>query len=219
MNSVHLELLLQGNHRGVVLLLMLLIIVVIGTLAWFDPFALFSNQDPQLPWNQEFRIVRASEEVQTPSEEQLSITRPLVIQANVSLQRQRRGKIAMVIQPDGRIEGKWTGEYKPSPKVDHVVMSAPFKGNIDPSKIYSDEYGENRSLLYFITKGKSIILETNSKTIRSRSVNGLIYLTGWLNPEYNATGEITLTLNKKSCKVFSWQAKATEQKSIFDFLK
>ena len=217
MNSVRSERLLQGNRRGVVLLLMLLIIVVIGTLVWFDPFALFSDQDPQLPWNQESRIVRAGEEIQTPSEEQLSITRRLVFQADASLQGQRRGEIAMMIRPDGRIEGNWTGEYKPSPKVEHVVMNASFKGNIDPSNIYSDEYGENMSLLYFITKGRFIILDTNSQTNKTRSVNGLIYLTGWLDPEYNVTGELTLTIDKKSCKTFSWQAKATEQKGMFGF--
>lgn len=85
---------------------------------------------------------------------------------------------------------------------------ADFKGNIDASKIYSDESGEDFSLLYFIAKGKFVILKSNTETNKTRDIKGSIYITGWLDTEYNATGEIIITVNKREFEVFSWSAKA-----------
>ena len=113
-------------------------------------------------------------------------------------------------------QGGWGGDYEPRPNVHWQVMGSEFTGNIDPSKIYKDNYGEDRSQLYFITKGKFIILETNSETRKVRSVKGHIYVTGWLDTEYNATGEIIITSDKKSYKTFSWQAEGKEGLTMFD---
>ena len=209
----------RGNRCGIVLLFMLLIIVIIGGFIWFDPAGLFSSSDPEMPWNQVNRIVNPGEEVPAPSAEQASITKTLLFKADTKQEDAKRGTITMVIRPDGRIEGGWAAEYDSRPNVTYQVMSDGFKGNIDPSKIYKDDYGEDRSRLYFITKGKFIILETDSKTNRTRSVKGHIYVTGWLDPEYNATGEIIITSDKRSYKTFSWQAEGKEGATIFDLFK
>ena len=210
---------LEGNRRGIVLLAMLLIIVVIGVLVWFDPFALFSSSDPDLPWNQERRIFKRDAEVPAPSAEQASLTKNLLFKADVMEGDAKRGKIGMSLRPNGRIKGGWGGEYEPRPNVHYQVMGCEFKGNIDPSKIYKDDYGEDRSQLYFITKGKFIILETNSETRRVRAVKGHIYVTGWLDPEYKATGDVIITSDKRSYKGFSWQAKGEEGLLIFDLFQ
>jgi len=216
MESVHSKCRLEGNRCGIVLLAMLLIIVVIGVLVWFDPFALSGSSDPEMPWNQLNRIVKRGEEVPAPSAEQASITRALVFEAEAKQESAKRGKISMALRADGRIKGGWGGDYEPRPNVHWQVMGSEFTGNIDPSKIYKDNYGEDRSQLYFITKGKFIILETNSETRKVRSVKGHIYVTGWLDTEYNATGEIIITSDKKSYKTFSWQAEGKEGLTMFD---
>lgn len=219
MESVYLELQPKGNRSGAVLLFMVLIIVVIGVLVWFDPAALFSRSGPDLPWNQEYRLFKAGEEVPTPSGEQASITRALLFEAEAKQEDAKRGKISILIRPDGRIEGGWGGEYRPKLQVTWEIMGSQFKGNIDPSKIYCDSDGKDPTKLYFIAKGKFLILETNSENNRVRNVKGHIYVTGWLDTEYNATGEIRITSDKRSFETFSWRAKGLEQKIIFDFFK
>lgn len=220
MQSAYLQHPSQTNRPGAVLLLMLLIIVVIGALVWLDPSALFNRPDPNLPWNEEFRLLKPDQEVQHPSEQQPEITGTLCFRADAAQHGEARGGISLFILPNGRIKGGWGGEYKPYPEITWEVMGAQFKGNIDPSKIYIDAEGEDPTKLYFITKGRFIILETNSKTGKVRSVKGHIYTTGWLDIEYNATGEITITSDKKSFETFSWQRKGVEQKKIFlDFFE
>ena len=220
MRSAHLQHPPQINRPAFVVLLMLLVIVVVGTLIWLDPSALFNRSDPDLPWNEEFRLLKPGQQAKhTPSPEQPNITRILLFKADVEQQQEPRGQIELVIQPDGTVEGGWAAEYNPSPKINYLVMGADFKGNIDPSNIYTDEDGEDRSKLYFITKGKFIILETRLQSGKVRSVKGRIYVRGWVDTDYTATGEITITSDKRSFQTFSWQAKALEQKTIFDFLE
>ncbi|MFC1737534.1 hypothetical protein ACFL1G_00600 [Planctomycetota bacterium] len=202
------------NRTGYVLLLMLLLIVVIGGLLWLDPSALFSSSDPNLPWNQEFRLVDDDEQVKAPSEQQPAVSDFLSLEAKVKKDGERRGNIIMMIHPDGRIEGQWAAEYDPLPKVNFLVMSAGFKGNIDASKVFSDENGEDPSKLYFITRGRFLILETNDNTGKVRSVIGRIYVTGWVETEYNVTGELTITSDKKDYKLFSFEGAFVKQMRI-----
>ena len=196
----------EAGRGGFVVLLLLLVIVVIGALIWLDPAALFSRPDPDLPWNEEFRIVKQGEQVQKPTEEQPSITGFIRYAADAKKEGEARGKISLMIQPDGRVKGGWTAEYNPNPKINLLVMSGGFDGNIDPSKVYTDEDGEDRSKLYFITKGGLIILETRKESGTVRSVKARIYVTGWIGPEYNATGEITITSDKRTYQTFYWEA-------------
>jgi hypothetical protein len=88
----------------------------------------------------------------------------------------------------------------------HYIINANFKGNIDPSKIYSDEDGEDPSKLYFITRGKYLTLETNYETNKVRKINGQIYVVGWLTSEFTAFGQIHMTPNKKTQRIYKWAA-------------
>lgn len=223
MQSAHLQGLLRRNRSGYVLLLMLLLIIVLGALIWLDPSALFQKSTDSsgklLPWKEQFRLLTPGEEAKAPSEQQPVIRKFLQFNAEAKQHDEPRGKISLIIKPDGKVEGGWAAEYNPSPQLNYLVMGARFKGNIDPSKVYSDENGQDRSKLYFIAKGKFIILETRLKSGRVRSVKGHIYVTGWMDPQYNTTGEITITSDKRSFERFTWQARPLNQKTIFDFIK
>ena len=176
MESIPLERWARGNRSGMVLLFMVLIVVLAGVLLVYDPFALFGTRGRDLPWNQLDRIVMRGKTVPAPSAEQPSITRMLGFSADAMLEDEGRGKMGMVIRPDGRIEGNWAAEYEPKPGINYHVVKSRFKGNIDPSRIYKDEFGKDPSLLYFITQGKLMIMETNSGTRVIRMVKGHIYL-------------------------------------------
>ncbi len=204
------------NRPGYMLLLMLLLIVVFGTLVWLDPSALFNRPDTNLPWNEEFRFVDEDEQVKAPSEQQPAVTDFLSLQTKPSQERAARGTISMLIHPGGRIEGGWSADYNPRPKVNYQVMNDGFKGNIDPSKIYSDENGQDLSKLYFITKGRFLILETNDNSGKVRSIKGRIYVTGWLDPEYNVAGEVTITSDKRNFELFSFEGAFLKQRVMFN---
>lgn len=209
----------QTSRPAFVVLLVLLVIVVVCALIWLDPSALFNRSDPELPWNEEFRIVKSDKDVPPPSEQQPQLTSFLEYNAEAQQQGKPRGQIGLLIHPDGRIKGGWGGEYKPQPEVTHEIFAGQFKGNIDPSKIYHDADGEDPTKLYFITKGRFLILETNWENNKVRKVAGRIYVTGWLDTEYNAAGKITITSDKRSFETFSWRGKGTERKMIFDFFE
>jgi hypothetical protein len=207
------------NRPGYALLLMILLIVVIVVLVWLDPTALFRRPDPGLPWNQESRLVKAGERVPPPSQEQPQITRVLSFEAPVMKEDARRGTIRMGIRRSGRIQGTWTGEFYPDPNVNYALMGCTFEGNIDPSKVYGDQAGRDPSKLYFITRGKFIILSNNRATGKTKKVAGYIYLTGWLDSEHYAIADVTVTQNKKSYQKLSWKAKGKEATVIFDLFK
>jgi hypothetical protein len=90
-----------------------------------------------------------------------------------------------------------------------LIMAASFNGNVDPSKPFVENGSRDRSNLYFITRGTFTMLETQQSTGRSRSIFGLIYVRGWLYPDYTAVGEIIITENKKTFEAFDWVAQPT----------
>jgi len=207
MQSTRLRRLSRANRRGAALIIMLLLIVVLCALIWFDPMALIKGEGSGMPWNEEFRLVRAGGEVRQPNEGQPKILDNLCFPAKIVEDGEVRGGISLYILTDGRIKGVWDGEYNPRPEMTWEVVGSRFEGNIDPSKIYSDEDGEDPTKLYFIGKGRFLILETNSKTSRIRTAKGRIYVTGWVDDEYNAIGKVTVTSDKKSYKEYRWQSK------------
>ncbi len=197
----------RPRQGGFAVLMVFLVMFVVAMLVWLDPSALFSKNDSQLPWNEEFRIVKTSEDVPPPSEEQPEITRIIRFGAEAKYEGQERGNISLMIFPDGRIEGGWDAEYYPDDKFHLQVMMSGVKGNIDSSKVYSDSEGEDPSKLYLIAKGNLLILESNLDNNQVRSVKGRLYITGWLDSEYNAKGELTVTSDKRNYKIFSWETK------------
>ncbi len=191
MKGTRLRRLSHTNRCGAALIIMVLLIVVFCTIIWLDPMALMKGSDSNMPWNEKDRLVRPDEEVQQPKQQQPEILNNLLFEAEAVQNDEARGGISLFILTDGRIKGGWGGAYEPRPKVTWEVVGARFKGNIDPSKIYSNEDGEDPTKLYFIAKGKFLILETNSETGTVRNVKGRIYVTGWLDHSWHGEGEKT----------------------------
>lgn len=217
MRTVKLRRMSGGERRGAILILMLLLIVVFGALIWLDPMALIHGSGSGMPWNEERRLVRPGEEVKQPKDGQPKILNNLVFEGQIVEDNEVKGMVELFILTDGRIKGKWGGTYKPEPDIMWEVTGSRFKGNIDPTKIYSDKDGEDASKLYFIAKGGFLILETNSKTDRIRTATGSIYVTGWLDNEYNAVGKVTITSDKKTYWEYCWQSKGEKAGMIPDF--
>jgi hypothetical protein len=180
--------------------------VLVSTFILVSPSFLFSYYDSNLPWNEQSRIIPQGQTLtKTPSADQPKIVDVLRYRAEVYQDDSSRGKVNLIIYPDGIVKGIWNGEYD-NDDSHCIVLAASFAGNIDPSKPCIENNTHNASKLYFITSGTFTMLETSVSKGRNSSINGLIYVRGWLDPNLNTTGELFVTENKKSFEVFSWSA-------------
>ena len=184
-----------------------LIGVVVGAFILVCPSFLFSYSNPNLPWNEEARILAPGKVLtRSPSADQPKITDTLRYKAQVWQDNGSRGVVNFIIYPDGIVKGVWNGEYESSSDSHCVVLASSFYGNIDPAKPCVDENAHYAGKLYFITSGTYSMLETANAAGYNRGINGLVYVRGWLDPNYVAEGELFITRNKKSYEVFTWSA-------------
>lgn len=157
------------------------------------------------PW-EEWRLRETSEKpAETPFEEQPDISKRLEYNVRVLLQDESRGKLLLVIQPDGSVKGGWSGRYRETDKTDHDIQGSGFNGFVCPLKTYQDENGEDPSKLYFIAKGTFMIHENDSKS-KMRISAGDLYLVGWLESDHSINGELTITTNEKYYETFECKA-------------
>ena len=162
------------------------------------------NSDPSLPWNEQDRILSQGQPTQFHlSEDQPQLTQVLRYKTRVEQDDQPRGEINVLIYPDGSVKGVWNGEYDEPNNVHCLIMAASFTGNIDPSRRFVKR---DPSRLYFATAGTSALIETNLSTSRDRSINGAIYVRGWIDPNFAVIGDLIITENKKTFETFNWTA-------------
>jgi len=208
------------RNKGFALLLITLIIIVVCTLVWLWPSALsFKKSNPDMPWNQEFRILRKDEKLKKAiSPEQTEINQLLYYKAKATENNEERGYVDLVILPDGKARGTYGGDFYVNKELHFEVIGASFKGNIDPSFLYEDENGQDPTRLYFITRGNFLIMETHSKEGFVRKSSGYIYVTGWIGPDYNLWGRITLTSNKRTAHRYFWQGTPSEDPPPFHLM-
>jgi len=207
----------RAGRGGYVLILMVLIVFLIGALIWLDPMALIRGSGSGMPWNEERRLVHPGGKVKQPKEGQPKILDNLAFSGKMMENNEVKGGVGLFILTDGRIKGIWTGKYNPEPNITWEVVGSRFKGNIDPTKVYSDKDGKDPKKLYFIAKGESLIMVSDSKTDKIKTATGLIYVTGWLDNEYNAVGKVTITSNKKDYWEYYWQSKGMKTMMVPDF--
>lgn len=188
-----------------------LLLVMTAVLAFVGRSFVTVNRDPNLPWNEEFRIIAGAEAGQIEASKIKGlIKRVLRYKANAEQAGRRRGQMNLLIYPNGLVKGVWNGEYTNDSGVHCVVMTASFEGNIDASKAYVGfvaGQSEGGSALYFITKGTYVFLESEPAAGACHNRAGYIYVRGWLYPDYTAIGEIVITKDKRTYETFSWAAR------------
>jgi hypothetical protein len=181
--------------------------VIAGGFILIWPSFLLSFYNPNLPWNEESRILGPGKVVtRSPSADQPKITEVLRYKAPAWEDDEARGVVNFIIYPEGAVKGVWSGEFENSGDAQCVVLASSYSGNIDPAKPCIEEHRHDADKLYFITSGTFTMLETGNATGYNRGINGLVYVRGWLDPNYLATGELFITRNKKSYEVFAWSA-------------
>ena len=206
----------NSRNSGLILILMLLLTVVIGAILYSvmlkgpgikaGKFSSTANS----PWNQWRRLQKKlrGHPIVAPNDQQPEINEYLRFNSYVKEDEEFRGSLSLEIRPNGKISGVWGGDYHFSKEIFHDIISGEFEGNIWPSMLYKDDNGKDPSRLFFIARGISLILEENSDTGRVRRVRADLYVTGWLDTDYYATGKVTITSDNQSFEEFTWEAEA-----------
>ncbi len=207
------------RRGGFVLLLVLVAVAILMLLYFIDINALFGPSIPSKegavkhrPWLEEDRIVPSDKLIKLPRPPKPELNKPLAVTARVRLNESERGTVTLDFTVAGEVAGTWYCEYSHDNR--NYTFDAAFAGNIDVTKIYSkgknpDESspseGLDESKLYLITKGT--YRQTGYDIVAGTETfeQGLVYVTGWLSPDYSAEGLITITTDKTWSAAYAWQ--------------
>jgi len=193
-----------------VLLVVLLAVAILMLLYFIDINALFGPSIPpkkrsakHRPWLEEDRIVPSDRLIKPSEPPKPELNKPFTLTAPVFLDDSERGTVALDFTVAGEVSGSWHCEYSHDNR--NYTFDATFTGNIDVTKTYVENDEANKSKLYFITKGNYTQTVYNVEASSETSDQGLVYVTGWLGPDYSAEGLITITTDKTWSATYTWQ--------------
>ena len=226
MKSVENSRMSKSNRSGSALIL-ILIIVVIGVVWCFVRFTSSSlpvsvnpaSSHEVLPWEHKEKLLTSDEAPYTStSEDQPSIENGIFIEATVK-QSQTARDFIININPYGSVQGGWYADYSKGrkPRMNYV-MNAGFAGNIDPTVMFFDENGDDPTKLFIIAKGEISILATNYDSGQIQTSIQDIWISGWVNKDQRAKGEMLLITGRKTYQTFNWKASppTKKQKVLFE---
>jgi len=202
---------------AVAILLLLYVIYTQNTFRFFAGTERDRYSDPDAyPWEEEHLFI---DDVldgydmggrRPPFPDQPPLKEALRYITDVYAGNEPRGQIKLYIWQDGDVSGSWSAAYGTRTDRNRYYETVQeyregnktnvFKGNTAPLKIYKDERGEDKSKLYFITKGEFLLRESREQ----RMITGTIYVTGWIDKNYNAEGELVLLSLGKESEFFVW---------------
>jgi hypothetical protein len=189
---------------------MLLVVVAILVLLYATEVSVFFKPAPKrsapnaMPWEEHHLILNPAldgyiNQRRKPSAEQPQFVRTVYLKAQVQYGEEPRGLVEFEIDCDGAVQGSWSADYVTGStqfvtqkRIGGHFMSNTFRGNIVPSKVYKDQYGPDKSVLYIIAKGDFVQSAQTLERKQTREVTGNVYLTGWVAEDYYAFGKLTL---------------------------
>ncbi len=193
-----------------------LIVVIVLVIAVFIARSLLREKvkDPDLfhdlpPWK-EWKFRQAlNRPPEQPAANQPDLSKRLHYDTNVEFQNEPRGDLEMWVGTDGAVLGAWSGQYYKKPKINFDILNAAFEGRVYPRKIYRDEGGvEDPSRLYLIARGEFLLAESDFDKGGMHHRGGEIFVRGWIDTDYGATGTVTITSNRKEFEKFDWKTLA-----------
>ena len=176
---------------------------MVNMTAIFGPSQKTNSSEKPL-WREEHRIVGPSVLIKLPKAPKPLLDNPVSITGQVTRNDSYRGEITIRFNTIGEVNGLWKSSYLHD--YEQYTFDAEFTGTIDVSKIYWAGIKADESKLYFITKGKYTQTVFNKKTENISATEGVIYVAGWLNPDYSANGKIAITTEDKDFSAeYLWQ--------------
>jgi hypothetical protein len=211
MRPIHSKLKSECSREGFAVLIVLVAVVILMMLYFLDIRAIFgpnlgdiSGKPTARPWLQEDRLVAPDRLINMPKPPKPTIDEDFTITAPVTSEGADRGQASLKFNTAGEVGGSWHCEYSNNDR--DYRLDADFAGNIDVDQTFSDDSGQDESLLYFITKGSYTHRIYSSQASRTTEEKGIIYVTGWLAADHTAEGRIVITDKEHSFSVtFNWQ--------------
>lgn len=155
------------------------------------------------PWLQEDRILADDKIVEMPEAPKPEISEKFTLVARASRDGNSRGTIEITFDTHGRVAGRWRCGYSHGGQ--EYSYNASFRGNVDVDVAYESDGKKDKSLLYFITKGGYAQKSTSVESGVTGTEKGTVYVAGYLGPDRSATGEITITTDRKWSAVYQWR--------------
>ena len=202
-----------GRNGGAIILAAMIVIAILLILYYMQLSTFFNTSAPGLsrrdfrekPWHVEDRILGKETIIEMPKPPKPEIDKAFTLKPFVSREDEKRGTMTLNFSDNGEVKGSWKCSY--SHKDTHYTYDATFAGNIDVDIMYADNEGkEDKSQLYFITKGSYTKSTYNESTGNSTTENGIVYVTGYLKPDYTASGLLTITTDKEWAADYKWQS-------------
>ena len=201
----------RQRYRGFLALATLVVIAIIAILYFLQFSAFFNISAPpgskgeswKKPWHDEHLILGPNKIIEAPKPPKLEMNESFTLKPAVSREGAKRGAMTLHFSENGEVKGSWRSGYSHEDR--HYSYEATFAGNIDVNVMYSDDDGEDKSQLYFITKG-SYAKSTYIESTGTRSTeNGTVYVTGFIKPDKSASGLLTITTDRKWAADYEWQ--------------
>ncbi|MFA5240619.1 MAG: type II secretion system protein [Phycisphaerae bacterium] len=187
----------RAKNRGFALIAITIAVLIIVMLYMINLTSMFGPIDKnrayeERPWFEEQRLFgkEAFPIIQTGKKGKVVINEQVILKGIVHRKDKSRGELQIVIEPNGLAKGRWQCKYEYTDS--SYAVSADFKGNIDPTKIYQNETGKNPQLLYLIAKGQYEQIKTDKKTGNQWPLKQTIYVVGWLDEDFSAKGKLFL---------------------------
>ncbi len=192
-------------------MLVVLMAIVIGMLIYFmsistifAPSVNRGKTTTSRPWLDEKRILGSDKIIAMPEPPMPMLTEPINLVAAVTRNDAERGAMTLSFDVDGTVKGNWRCSYWHDEQ--DYAYDSEFAGNIDVDVTYASEDGNrDKTLLYFITKGRYTQQSTNTTTQKQTRQEGEIYVTGYLAPDHSASGLITITTDRKWSVTYDWK--------------
>ena len=142
------------------------------------------------PWLLDDLILPPDKLVEMPKPPKLVIKNDFRLKAAVSREDTDRGFADLKFDNNGTVSGKWNCDYTHQQRQYSYI--ATYAGNIVADKEFEDEAGTDESQLFFIVKG-TYTQRMYHPDIGEKLTKGIIYLSGWIAPDKNLTGKLTIT--------------------------
>ena len=210
------------NHRnaGYILLLMLLAVVLMGVFFTFKSWRSHGvkmedgRELKNPPWKQwrdiQKYLVRGG--LGKPASQQPQISEAIELTAPLFEDKNERGTITLMFYPDCTIKGSWGGKFfvDPNRTREFDLVSCRIEGYLLPDETYVGvEKRDEPEKIYFLSRGLFMLVDYNGATYRTNKLSGLVFVSGWLLPDYTIQqGQVIMTSDKEHCKLFTFSGKA-----------
>ncbi len=192
----------KARHGNTLIIVVIIILFAVGAVIFLNSTTKVpTGPVDECPWVESHRILEDYAGIHLPKPPQITISEEKSIKYPItSDEGQNRGRLEIVISPDGLVVAAWQARYKED--VYEKEFTATCQGNVDADRLYENEDGADPSRLFFITEGRFVMQAF--KHGNASLGGGEAYVVGWVSPDGSANGTLVLTPDKKTTRIYRW---------------